>query len=118
VGNFKVEEFICRDGCGKVFIHPDLIPNLERIREIYNQPMIITSGYRCPVHNALIGGGPEHVRGEAADVYCAGDADRFKFLSACFAVGIKRIGIDRSFVHVGISKALPSPVVWLYGAAG
>ncbi len=79
--------------------------------------MIITSGYRCATYNAVIGGGPEHVRGEAADVYCAGDTDRFKFLSACFAVGIKRIGIDRTFVHVGISKTLPNPVAWLYGAS-
>jgi hypothetical protein len=115
--HFRVDEFLCRNGCKKVFLHPDLIPTLERIREIYNKPMIIISGYRCSAYNALIGGGPEHPRGEAADIYCAGDEDRFKFLAACFAVGIKRIGVDRTFVHVGISKTLPQPVVWLYGAA-
>jgi hypothetical protein len=117
VDHFPIEEFFCRCNCGKVFIHPDLKPTLEQIREKYGQPMIITSGYRCATYNAVIGGGPEHVRGEAADVYCAGDTDRFKFLSACFAVGIKRIGIDRTFVHVGISKTLPNPVAWLYGAS-
>jgi hypothetical protein len=117
VDHFPIEEFFCRDGCGKVFIHPDLKPTLERIREIYNQPMIITSGYRCAAHNAMIGGGPEHVQGEAADIYCAGDADRFKFLAACVAVGIKRIGIDRAFIHVGINKTLPQNVAWVYGAS-
>jgi hypothetical protein len=114
--HFHVEEFTCRCGsCGKVFVHPDLIPMLESIREKYGHEMIITSGFRCKDYNKLLGGGPEHPRGEAADIYCVGDENRFKLLSACFAVGIKRIGIDRTFVHVGISKALPSPAIWLYG---
>ena len=113
--HFKIEEFLCRCGCNKVFVHPDLIPTLERIRGGYGLPMIITSGYRCLDYNKILFGGPEHPAGEAADVWCVGDENRFKLVSVCLAAGIKRLGIGRDFIHIGISKTLPQPAIWLYG---
>ena len=43
---------------------------LDPLREAYGRPIRVTSGYRCPRLNRLIGGSPnsQHMRGEAADI--------------------------------------------------
>lgn len=62
---------------------PDIyIPNiqalvtnlLQPIGDAFGKPPRITSGYRCPAINKIIGGAPEsqHIRGEAADIVMAG----------------------------------------------
>lgn len=44
---------------------------LEPLRSIVNEPIIISSGYRCPILNATVGGVPnsQHIKGEAADIH-------------------------------------------------
>ena len=43
---------------------------LEPLREHFNKPVVISSGYRCPKLNRLVGGVPnsQHQKGEAADI--------------------------------------------------
>ena len=43
---------------------------LDPLREAYGKPIRVTSGYRCPKLNRLVGGSPnsQHMRGEAADI--------------------------------------------------
>ena len=43
---------------------------LDPIREMYGKPIRVTSGYRCPKLNRLVGGvvNSHHVRGMAADI--------------------------------------------------
>ena len=43
---------------------------LDPLREAYGKPIIVTSGYRCPKLNAIVGSTPssQHVKGEAADI--------------------------------------------------
>ena len=43
---------------------------LDPLRERYGKPIRVTSGYRCPKLNNLVGGAPnsQHMRGEAADI--------------------------------------------------
>lgn len=43
---------------------------LDPLREAYGKPIIVTSGYRCPKLNAIVGSKPssQHVKGEAADI--------------------------------------------------
>jgi hypothetical protein len=47
---------------------------LQPVREFYGEPVVITSGYRCPKLNEAVGGVPDslHQTGEAADFYVAG----------------------------------------------
>ena len=52
-----------------------LVDNLlDCIRERFNVPMIITSGYRCEKLNKLVGGvdNSQHMKGEAVDFCFAG----------------------------------------------
>lgn len=51
---------------------------LDPLREAYGRPVRVTSGYRCPRLNTLVGGAPnsQHMRGEAADIQpVAGNED-------------------------------------------
>ena len=46
---------------------------LDPAREAYGAPIYVNSGYRCPKHNAEVGGvaRSQHLIGEAADIRCA-----------------------------------------------
>ena len=43
---------------------------LDPLREAYGKPIRVSSGYRCPELNRLVGGAvnSQHMRGEAADI--------------------------------------------------
>lgn len=45
---------------------------LDRAREMLGSPIIVSSGYRCPEVNRLVGGvkNSAHMRGCASDIYC------------------------------------------------
>lgn len=71
--HFESREFIC--GCGKSsctvsFISEELLFLLEEIRLYFNEPISVSSGYRCISHNLAVGGSNNsyHKRGEAADI--------------------------------------------------
>ena len=53
---------------------------LDPAREAINQPIIVTSGYRSPTLNRLVGGTPtsQHLRGEAADITLRSTADNLR----------------------------------------
>jgi zinc D-Ala-D-Ala carboxypeptidase len=53
---------------------------LEPIREELRYPITISSGYRCPELNKLIGGSltSQHMEGEAADLQCRDNAELFR----------------------------------------
>ncbi len=49
---------------------------LEKIRIVYGKPIIVTSGYRCPKLNNVVGGAKtsQHVLGQAADIRSVSDS--------------------------------------------
>ena len=67
--NFTSKEYACKH-CGEVKVMPKLAALVQKIRDYYGSPIIIISGYRCPIHNARVGGSDtsEHLKGEAADI--------------------------------------------------
>lgn len=52
----KIEAFTCKCGCGLNTINPELVGRLKMIEDIIEQPITITSGCRCSLHNARVGG--------------------------------------------------------------
>ena len=69
---FKEDEFKCKC-CGQLpkLCPPDgLVDILIEIREHFDKPVRINSGYRCPKHNKAVGGAPKsrHVVGDAVDI--------------------------------------------------
>lgn len=78
--NVTLKELSCRCGCATppaVLAHlVTLATFLQRIRDLYNKPVIVNSGYRCLAHNHAVGGASRsyHVQGIAVDFYIKGVA--------------------------------------------
>lgn len=106
---FKETELACKckKCAGKVNvgkgISPRLYDILDAIRTIIGKPITVNSGYRCPDHNAEVGGVPnsQHVEGTAADIVCKGvsPAALAKVAEQCGADGV---GKYHGFVHVDV----------------
>lgn len=67
--HFTAAEFRCSH-CHAAVVTPQLIRTLEYVRAHINKPLPIVSGYRCPIHNAAVGGAEnsQHMYGTAADI--------------------------------------------------
>ena len=68
--HFKAEEFRCKDGTKEFLWAIELLEVLETIRNHFNEPIIINSGYRTPTWNTRVGGAKNsyHMKGMAADI--------------------------------------------------
>ncbi len=72
---FKEKEFACRC-CGELpplaraNVRALVDEVLDPVREKLGKAIVVNSGYRCPRHNAAVGGvrNSQHLRGEAADI--------------------------------------------------
>lgn len=106
--NFKLEEFICRCGCGGVVVDARLILALEEIRSRVGGPVYISSGFRCRRHNQIIGGVPDsfHTQGLAADITCP----QMSVLeqAARLSTWVKGMGVNRAknFVHIDVRNGV------------
>ena len=72
--NFAVQEFACKDGSDPVFVDSRLTALLQKIRDHFGRPVVITSGYRTAAHNKAVGGAmySQHLYGRAADIRVQG----------------------------------------------
>lgn len=114
--HFNRIEFTCKDGCGKADMSPKLIEILEGIRNMYDKPMTITSGFRCFKHNEAEGGKSDsaHTAGLAVDIAVHDSVERYNLIMFAMQQGIQRIGIAKTFIHIDIDETKPQDVVWLY----
>ena len=112
---FTPEEFACRCGCGQLVIDPELMESLFAARVIAGIPFVVTSGYRCPAHNARVGGVNDsaHTLGQAADIRAVSMVARMKILDAMLRAGFPRVGIAREFLHCDVDWEKPLGV-YLY----
>lgn len=84
---------------------------LDRIRERFAVPMIVTSGYRCEELNKLVGGvdDSQHMKGEAVDFYFAGFSK--KEMAAAFFEIAEEFDFDqliyykkKGIIHISYSR--------------
>ncbi len=104
---FKPAEFQCKCGCKTNGVDHALVEILENVREHFGKPVTITSGVRCPTHNARVGGvsNSQHVYKTAADFVVSGVAPRTvaNYLETLLP-NTGGIGVYSSFVHVDVRK--------------
>lgn len=76
--HFKAEEFRCKDRTKEFLWAPELLGILETIRNHFNAPVIINSGYRTPSWNSIVNGSPNsyHCKGMAADIVVKGHSSQ------------------------------------------
>ena len=119
---FNPGEFACRC-CGISAMDFNFIQMLDKIRHEYGKPMRISSGYRCPAHNASVsstGTSGPHTTGLASDVAIAGH-DAYAILNLAVMMGATGIGVAQKgnwnsrFIHIDV---LPigdkRPWIWSY----
>ena len=120
---FDMSEFLCHgftngDGCcdgqPEGGMSEKLLKLLDDLREMADQPIKITSGYRCRDHNAIIGGASQskHIFGEAADIYCS-QIDMEKLADMAVKVGFGGVerNRDMDYVHVDVRD---DPYYWVH----
>lgn len=96
----------------------DLVSKLDRAREFYGNPIVITSGFRTAGQNDAANGvrNSSHLMGLAADIAGPTDAsERERLAWALGAAGFRRIGTYRvrKHFHVDIDPAKPTPAFWV-----
>lgn len=104
--------------CGACDVAPSqwLLDCLDALRDAYGHALIVTSGPRCPAHNDAVGGQPlsDHLTGEGADLSIPAGWERYRLVKSAMQLGITRIGVATTFVHIGVSLTLPQNVLWTY----
>ena len=120
---FTEQELACK-GTDECDMHPEFMEKLIAVREDYNQPMIITSGYRHLAYNDTIGGAKNspHLYGRAVDIKVAG-GDALRLIKMALRHGMTGVGVkqrgdhDRRFIHLDDmpqSDTHPRPWIWSY----
>jgi zinc D-Ala-D-Ala carboxypeptidase len=122
---FKKAEFTCHCGCGRADMDPNFMRWLDKIRRALRRPMRVTSGFRCPQHNATVSStgltGP-HTTGKAVDIGVSGEG-AFMLLSLAMGAGVQGVGVKQNGSHAGRflhldmlthDEAGTRPWVWSY----
>lgn len=108
--NFSRAEFMCKCGCHAVKVDTRLVTALQQLRDALNKPITINSAYRCPRHNAAVGGvaNSEHPQGEAADIKVVGMTVRQLYAAAekipAFMNGGIGVYPEGDFIHVDVRR--------------
>lgn len=106
--HFSLDECKCRCGCGLCSVTPQLLDLAEKVRNILQTPMIVTSGTRCVSHNARVGGSPtsKHLQGLAMDFFCRtlSPTAVYNAILSRYIKGylpeLGGMGLYKSFVHI------------------
>ena len=103
--NFKVNEFACQDNTDTVFVAPELVTVLQKIRDHFGAAVTINSAYRTEAHNKKVGGAAysQHKYGIAADIAVKGVAPLSVARYADLLLGNKGgVGLYGTFTHVDV----------------
>lgn len=116
--HFSKKEMACRH-CGELppqGMSEALLDGLEELRYRVGKPIIVTSAYRCPIHNANEGGvdNSQHVEGTACDIYVEG-MGVYELAKICKEIfdGVGEY-YQQGFVHVDMRDNAQSAGVYLW----
>ena len=120
---FSIEELKCK-GTDECQMDTEFMKKLEALRKEFNQPMIITSGYRHESYNQVIEGAKNstHLYGKAVDVLVSGKT-AYRLMKLAIQHGFTGIGVsqrgshDSRFLHIDTmdsSNIHPRPWIWSY----
>ena len=114
---FKAKEFkACTPPCDISQMDAGFLALLDRVRERAGIPMVMNSAYRSREWEIAHGrsGEGDHESGEGVDVRCRTSANRYKIVKAALEEGVPRIGIAKTYIHLGQRASLPQGVIWDY----
>lgn len=128
--SYSARQFSCHcggklPGCHLTLIYRGLLQSLEEVNRLHKTTMGVEDGYRCPGHNAAVGGAKEsqHLYGLACDPITnlvLADMTKLKTFSG---IGAKESGLHRvthvdrrdlSAAHNVTHGERNHPTVWYY----
>lgn len=109
--NFPVEELRCKcQNCkgeqpNKVKLVA--IEALQRIRDELGEPMVLTSAYRCPLHDDEVKKSMPgtHNRGVGFDILVPWGNKRMRIIELAIKHGFKGFGFAESFLHIDMGSS-------------
>ena len=84
----------------------NLVENiLQPLRDGLNEPIIVSSGYRCPELNESIGGAKhsQHMKGQAADIHCSDNVKLFNYIKDYLEFDQLINEYDYKWIHVSFN---------------
>lgn len=118
IKNFRQAEFDSPDEPGSgAKMDATFVRLLDELRDRVGFPLVLTSAYRSPAHNASLEhsvDGSAHTLGLAVDIAARSSSERFIIVRNALELGVRRIGIGRTFIHLDVDRSKPANVVWLY----
>ena len=121
---YKPEFFVekefqnCTPPCSMQDVHPVFLKVLDDVRREAGIPLVAVCVYRSKEHDLSKGrsGKGAHTYGLAADIRCTKPANRWKIIMAAIKVGVTRIGIAPTYIHldIGENAGLAPNVLWVY----
>lgn len=119
--HFTEREFTCPCGCGTHNPNRQFLERLERARVRAGIPFTVTSGSRCPEHNADVGGkessahlADDILESRAADIWTRASRPRFLIRKALIEAGFNRFGTGADFIHVDDNPTKDKSIEWMY----
>ena len=120
---FTKDELKCK-GTDECNMDEDFMSKLIALRKEFNEPMVISSGYRHASYNQVIGGAKNspHLYGKAVDVLVSGRT-AYRLMKMAMQHGFTGIGIsqrgshEKRFLHIDTMESSdihPRPWVWSY----
>ena len=103
--NFSPKEIACRH-CGEIVLDEAFMDNLQETRRIVDRPMRVNCAYRCPTHNAFVGGAPlsRHKFGDAVDISIR-KIPKELLHSSLVASGFQGFGLRyNTFIHADMGR--------------
>lgn len=119
--NFRSNELAC-PCCGRADMEPAFMDRLQSLRTAFGAPLAVTSGFRCPEHNAQVSStGPAgpHTTGRAVDIAVRG-AEALSVINLALPLGFTGLGVAQKgagrFLHLDDLEAprFPRPNLWSY----
>jgi uncharacterized protein YcbK (DUF882 family) len=113
--NFSKEEFDCQETGENEMQHAFMV-KLQTLRDVFGNPMVVSSGYRSPAHSieARKAAPGTHTQGIAVDIAIDRE-DAVKLLRLALSMGFTGIGIQQKgsgrFIHLDTRN---QPTIWSY----
>ena len=115
--HFKESEFkACSPACSLQDMKQHTMDKLDAARALAGIPFVLNSAYRSPAWERSHGrtGTGAHPHGCGVDIRCNTSANRMKIIQSCLAVGFRRIGIGKTYIHVDDDETQAQNVIWHY----
>lgn len=112
----EIEFNRCTPSCSLQDMKQSTMSKLDTAREIANIPFVLNSAYRSSQWDRNRGrtGTGAHTRGQAVDIRCNTNENRFKIIDALLKAGFTRIGVAKSFIHADDSTVHKQDIIWMY----